>query len=66
MTDTLDLKWNTWPVCPHCGKEDNGAWEWGMNGDGDSMEVDCGYCEKDYRVTMCLDITYSTEKVPDA
>ena len=58
-----DLDWNDSPVCPHCGKEVRDFWELMLDDDGASTEIDCDYCDKPMKVTMCLDVTYSTAKV---
>lgn len=48
-------------ICPHCGGVDHDTWEHGMN-DDESMETQCGYCDKEYLITCSFDISYTTRK----
>ena len=45
---------------------ERGAWEidFGPSGDGDT-EIECGKCEKIYKVYRECDITYSTEVIKE-
>jgi len=57
----IDLSYNLNPVCPHCGYEMQDAWQLGDN----DQEVECNACEKDYFVSIDVDVTYSTSKKAD-
>jgi hypothetical protein len=65
MTE-FDTKWTTFPVCPHCGKADQDWWD-GLSHkwDGDSWEVNCGFCMKEYQVTISVDTTFDTKKIKE-
>jgi hypothetical protein len=54
-----DLNFTDAPICPWCGHIRD-AWELGLE-DGDTTEVDCGECGKQYRVTASVNISYSTQ-----
>jgi hypothetical protein len=57
-TDSTDA-----PVCPHCGANDYDWWDGiGNKDDGDSWTHNCGSCGQDYKVTMCVSVSFSTEK----
>lgn len=63
---SLDLLYNDEPKCPHCGADDQ-DWSDGLNdskNDGDEWEATCGECMRVYKVTMCVEVTFSTEKPP--
>jgi len=47
-------------TCPYCGFKDTDSWESGLNNDGDTMTYDCPECDKKFYVSMCIDVTYST------
>ena len=53
------------PVCPHCGKEMMDSWELDI-GDDESEQIDCGECEKPYRVSCRVYVKYSTETVEES
>ena len=58
----FDTDWTTFPVCPYCGEQDQDWWD-GLGcsmGDGDSWEVDCGFCDEPYVVTMSVSTHFST------
>jgi hypothetical protein len=61
MPDTHDLNFTDSPICPWCGYRLGDAWELDLH-DGDTTEVDCGKCEKAYRVTASVSISYSTQR----
>lgn len=50
-------------TCPHCGWSDEASWEYGMN-DGDTIDIECGSCEKPIRVTCSISVDYQTEVMP--
>lgn len=60
----LDLKFNTEPVCPHCGHHQRDAWEINF---GDSMEgsaeIECGACDEPFFVEREVTVTYTTAKI---
>ena len=47
-------------ICPHCGYEWQGGWELGLR-DGENEEMECRKCDKPFRVTMHVAVSYSTE-----
>lgn len=61
-----DCSRTDWPVCPHCGYEDDGAWEYslgdGMGGEG-TADVECPSCDKPYRCERGIDVWYNTSKL---
>ena len=50
------------PVCPHCFTELEDAWELEMS-DGDACEVECGNCDKRYKVSCYIQTTYTSRYV---
>lgn len=56
-----DLSYTYLPVCPYCAYADVDAWELDFDGD-DSIETDCGACDKTYIVVRHVSIEYSTRK----
>ena len=50
------------PICPYCGKAQSDAWEIdlgpGLEGDG---EMECGWCEREFYISRCVAITYTTK-----
>lgn len=58
----FDTEWTIFPVCPHCGTVDQDWWD-GLapKNDGDSWEVECGNCQKDYIVTMSVSTHFDTQ-----
>jgi hypothetical protein len=63
IEEEIDCDYNSEPVCPYCGYHKDGAWELGLGGDGDDIDVECGDCGETYRIILNLEITYSTEKL---
>lgn len=53
----LDLLWNEYAVCPHCGYEDPESWEI------EEGEHNCAQCDKPFFVEVHTKITYSTSKL---
>lgn len=47
------------PTCPHCGFEDNDAWELTE----EESETTCGSCGMEYWYTRNVLISYSTQKL---
>lgn len=60
----FDTEWTDEPKCPYCGFEGQDWWD-GLEpkSDGDSWDVDCGDCGKEYRVIMSVSTHFSTEKI---
>ncbi len=46
-------------VCPHCGRQFTDSWEFNMD-DGEEIDVECRYCEKEFVVTCDVTVTYSS------
>ena len=63
MTD-LDLKYNSEPVCPHCGEvADGDASELDFDGNMEGeCQIDCGNCDKPLSVYREVTVTYSTSE----
>ena len=61
--DNIDLSYNTYPVCPHCGESDQDWWD-GLppKNDGDQWNVACGFCDEKYSVTLNVEATFCTSK----
>lgn len=60
--DQFDCDYTEEPVCPHCGKPDQDWWD-GLEanvGDGSQWTVICGFCEKEYQITVCVLTRFST------
>ena len=51
------------PVCPYCGHEHEGAWEWdfgsGLEGE---WHGECGMCSEPFVAFRNVSIYYSTKK----
>jgi transcription elongation factor Elf1 len=45
-------------ICPHCGHEYSDSWEF----DGDTGNIECCECEKEFGYERNIEITYSTSK----
>lgn len=60
----IDHEYTTDPVCPYCGYVMHDAWELNLE-DGEYTEVECGHCEKSYKVSINISVHYSTEKIKD-
>jgi transcription elongation factor Elf1 len=62
MTDMeeFDTYGTHYPVCPHCGSEKFGAWEFDF--DNECEEVNCGVCEKPFVIIRNVYIDYTTKK----
>ena len=58
--DAFDTDYTTEPICPHCGHQMRDAWE-DVDGEGEWQTVECGRCEKDYRVIRHVAVTFSTK-----
>ena len=51
-------------VCPYCGEEQGDSWEWGTGREEDS-ESECGYCDKTFRWSRNIEVTYTTRKMEE-
>jgi hypothetical protein len=64
MTE-FDTEWTEFPKCPHCGEDDQEWWD-GLSitdhGDGSEWDAQCGFCDKDYHVSMSTSVNFSTKK----
>jgi len=57
-TDRTDL-----PACPHCGGHDQDWWDGQPNrNDGDEWEVDCGFCDESYAISMSVSVSFTTRE----
>lgn len=63
MSD-LDLEYNDFVVCPHCGYEHEDQCDYPFDYDVDEEEgtFNCNSCGKDFGVMVHMDITYSSFK----
>lgn len=59
----LDNMYNRHPRCPYCGYEWIDAWELELDRDEQESEIECGDCEKMFKVMIHLDVKYSTFKI---
>ena len=57
----FETEWTTFPICPYCGKEDQG-WRDRLKAeyDGDFWQVICDYCMKPYVVTISVSVHFDT------
>ena len=60
----LDIKYNTFVVCPYCGYEHEDQCDYPFDYDEDEEEgiFHCDSCGKDFGVIIHMDITYSSFK----
>jgi uncharacterized Zn finger protein len=63
MQQDYDTCWTDNAICPHCGCEHENSWELGLKGDGDEMNYVCDSCGMQFRIVMCVEVTYSTTKL---
>jgi hypothetical protein len=59
MSDSIDHKATSAPVCPYCGYEMRDAWEL----DSGTEKVECEKCYKPYEVIVEYTATYWTEAI---
>lgn len=58
-----DTHLTTFPVCPHCGSDDQDWWD-GLTiqvNDGTKWTAHCSDCGGDYEVSACVDVTFTTK-----
>jgi hypothetical protein len=61
--DVLKFDYNTMPICPYCEQiATRDAWELGLDGDGDSCEMECKTCGETIMVIQNINVDYSTKK----
>ena len=61
--DYLDLLRNDDPVCPYCGYIQCDALEINFGEDPEGSTVtECGMCERAFRVTRRVEVSYTTSK----
>ena len=60
----FETQWTSVPVCPHCGQQDADWWDCkhALQDDGDTDTFECSSCGKSYTATICIDVSFSTEK----
>jgi transposase-like protein len=49
-------------ICPHCGHEHDGSWEWSEDGEPHT----CHACNKQFMWERNVEVSYSTWKVREA
>lgn len=62
MSEQIDTDHRDFPVCPHCGWEHDGAWEWdfGSNLEGTCV-TECHACGEEFVAHRNVTVTYSTK-----
>jgi hypothetical protein len=48
-------------TCPYCGYEFQDSWDYGLKDDGDEIIEDCPECGKNFHVSFCVDVNYTTK-----
>ncbi len=74
MSAALSPAWEnaaTWEEegarCPYCGKLDTDTCDFtGLQKDGDRTTMNCGFCGREFRVTMSVSVEYETRPMPEA
>jgi uncharacterized Zn-finger protein len=49
--------------CPWCGVLNRGVWEIGIAEDGESIEVDCEWCDRVYVLTTSISVTFTARRM---
>jgi hypothetical protein len=49
-------------ICPYCGYEHTDSWEI-QSGSEDLDNVECGSCEREFKASRYISVTYSTERL---
>ena len=56
------------PVCPYCGEKQEDAWEimsnLSLESSGDEGKQDCQACNKEFRLILEVEYSYTTEAIP--
>lgn len=47
-------------VCPHCGYEFNGSWEYD---DDDGELIECQNCDESFELSVDVSVTYTSRKI---
>ncbi len=55
-----DYQYSTEPVCPHCGADVRDSWEL-FKGMEETVEHECGSCEKPFSITREVTFHYSAK-----
>ena len=59
-------EYGNYPKCPFCANEDQDWWDGNeTTDDGDTDLYECGDCEKEYHVTMHIDVSFTSSKAKD-
>lgn len=58
-----DTQYEPLITCPYCGHEDINSSEWAGQFDGDERAIECGTCERSFKMTTHIELTFSTEKI---
>lgn len=62
----IATEWTEYPTCPYCGEVDQDWWDGcGLDGDGAKDTTACPSCGKKYKRIMCLETTFTTEKIEE-
>lgn len=58
-----DGEFEDYARCPHCGEADEDRCEYplALQYDGDTSELDCGFCGEPFKITMCVSYSFATE-----
>ena len=61
MSKPISHSYTREPECPYCGGIEKDAWEinFGPGMEGET-EITCGHCEREYKCSRQVEITYST------
>lgn len=67
VAEIWDMDGTTYPICPHCGREERDAWEFnfGPGLEGETV-ITCGYCDREYDTTRNVSVSYTTKVKPNA
>ena len=57
----IDCEYTREIVCPYCGYEHQDSWE----ADDQDTRL-CGSCEREFKFTRDVDVTYISEKIEEA
>lgn len=63
MPDPIDHTLTNEPVCPYCGHNHAGSWEWMI--DDNSGEFECEECGKEFFCERVIDVSYTTAKIKE-
>jgi len=65
-TDPTDTEWTDFPVCPHCGYNDEDYFELGERlVDGNELKVACGSCGKDFHLYVHISTNFTSRKLDE-